>query len=177
MFNASIPRTFISAGTSGRSSVELSYTRTLFGFQLALEFFQCGRGHRNKKIALAVDNRRRDLFPAENHRTVGRTSTLFRTVRRQPADIAGYYRGRLRYSRTSGITNADSAALPVLQQKLTPREVEILVHRYGLYGQIPMTQREVAKKMGISRSYVSRLEKRAIAMLRKQYDQTTFSGF
>ena len=27
-----------------------------------------------------------------------------------------------------------------LQQKLTPREVEILVHRYGLYGQIPMTQ-------------------------------------
>lgn len=64
-----------------------------------------------------------------------------------------------------------------LQQKLTPREVEILVHRYGLYGQIPMTQREVAKKMGISRSYVSRLEKRAIAMLRKQYDQTTFSGF
>ena len=64
-----------------------------------------------------------------------------------------------------------------LQQKLTPREVEILVHRYGLYGQIPMTQREVAKKMGISRSYVSRLEKRAIAMLRKQYDQTPFSGF
>ena len=64
-----------------------------------------------------------------------------------------------------------------LQQKLTPREVEILVHRYGLYGQIPMTQREVAKKMGISRSYVSRLEKRAIAMLRKQYDQTPFSSF
>ena len=64
-----------------------------------------------------------------------------------------------------------------LQQKLTPREVEILVHRYGLYGQIPMTQREVAKKMGISRSYVSRLEKRAIAMLRKQYDQTPFPVF
>ena len=40
-----------------------------------------------------------------------------------------------------------------------------------------MTQREVAKKMGISRSYVSRLEKRAIAMLRKQYGQTPFSSF
>ncbi len=64
-----------------------------------------------------------------------------------------------------------------LQQDLSPREVEILVYRYGLYGKIPMTQREVAKKMGISRSYVSRLEKRAIAILRKQYDQTPFSGF
>ena len=64
-----------------------------------------------------------------------------------------------------------------LQQSLSQREVEILVHRYGLYGQVPMTQREVAKKMGISRSYVSRLEKRAIAVLRKQYDQTPFSGF
>lgn len=64
-----------------------------------------------------------------------------------------------------------------LHHALSPREVEILVHRYGLYGQMPMTQREVAKKMGISRSYVSRLEKRAIAVLRKQYDQTPFSGF
>lgn len=42
-----------------------------------------------------------------------------------------------------------------LEQSLEPREVEILVQRYGLYGSIPMTQREIAKKMGISRSYVS----------------------
>lgn len=42
-----------------------------------------------------------------------------------------------------------------LEQSLEPREVEILVQRYGLYGCIPMTQREIAKKMGISRSYVS----------------------
>lgn len=56
-----------------------------------------------------------------------------------------------------------------LEQCLDPRESEILVHRYGLYGHPPMTQREVAKKLNISRSYVSRLEKHAIEKLRKKY--------
>lgn len=52
-----------------------------------------------------------------------------------------------------------------------PREKEILVTRYGLYGTVPLTQREIAKKMGISRSYVSRLEKRALNTLRKKYGE------
>ncbi|MGN0629968.1 MAG: RNA polymerase sporulation sigma factor SigK [Ruminococcus sp.] len=51
-----------------------------------------------------------------------------------------------------------------------PREREILIARYGLYGTMPLTQREIARKMGISRSYVSRLEKRALASLRKRYN-------
>ena len=41
-----------------------------------------------------------------------------------------------------------------LQEALEPREAEILVCRYGLYGTAPMTQREISKKLGISRSYV-----------------------
>lgn len=57
-----------------------------------------------------------------------------------------------------------------LQKCLEPREIEILVHRYGLYGTPPLTQREVAKELQISRSYVSRLEKHAIEKLRTQYD-------
>ena len=52
-----------------------------------------------------------------------------------------------------------------------PREREILIARYGLYGPIPLTQREIAKKMGISRSYVSRLEKRALSSLRRKYGE------
>ena len=56
-----------------------------------------------------------------------------------------------------------------LERCLTPRETEILVHRYGLYGCAPMTQREVAKQLGISRSYISRLEKHAIEKLRQAY--------
>ncbi len=47
------------------------------------------------------------------------------------------------------------------------REKEILYLRYGLYGKEPLTQKEVAKKLGISRSYVSRIEKKAIMHLRE----------
>lgn len=49
------------------------------------------------------------------------------------------------------------------------REKTILVLRYGLYGNEPHTQRMAAKKLGISRSYVSRIEKKALGMLRKQF--------
>lgn len=51
-------------------------------------------------------------------------------------------------------------------QKLPPREREILCLRYGLGGTEPRTQREVAAKLGISRSYVSRIEKKALETLR-----------
>lgn len=47
------------------------------------------------------------------------------------------------------------------------REKEIIFLRYGLFGKKPLTQREVAKKLGISRSYVSRIEKKAITRLRE----------
>ena len=48
---------------------------------------------------------------------------------------------------------------------LTPREAEIVSLRYGLGGHMPRTQREIAAKLGISRSYVSRIEKRALEKL------------
>ena len=53
---------------------------------------------------------------------------------------------------------------------LTPREREIIVGRYGLNGQRAYTQREIAKKMDISRSYVSRIEKKALEKLQKQFE-------
>ena len=49
---------------------------------------------------------------------------------------------------------------------LNEREQEIIQWRYGLYNQRPVTQREIADKLGISRSYVSRIEKRALEKLK-----------
>jgi RNA polymerase sporulation-specific sigma factor len=52
---------------------------------------------------------------------------------------------------------------------LPPREREIIVLRYGLKGYKPRTQREVADYLGISRSYVSRIEKRALELLKENF--------
>ncbi len=48
------------------------------------------------------------------------------------------------------------------------REKTIIILRYGLYGKMPLTQKQIAAKLGISRSYVSRIEKKIIEKLRKQ---------
>lgn len=54
-----------------------------------------------------------------------------------------------------------------MKQALTPREYMIICRRFGLYGQKETTQREIAKEIGISRSYVSRIEKRALNKMKK----------
>ena len=59
----------------------------------------------------------------------------------------------------------------LVQTILTPREAEIIRLRYGLGGTIPLTQREVAASFGISRSYVSRIEKHALEKLRVELDR------
>ncbi len=53
-----------------------------------------------------------------------------------------------------------------MEQVLDPREYDVVVRRYGLKGQKEQTQQEVGKVYGISRSYVSRIEKRALLKLR-----------
>ena len=58
-----------------------------------------------------------------------------------------------------------------LQSSLTPREREVVCRRYGLLGFAPQPQRVVAKRLGISRSYISRIEKKALEKLRQQFQQ------
>lgn len=52
---------------------------------------------------------------------------------------------------------------------LTPREKEILIRRYGLNNQDEETQKTISKKLGISRSYVSRIEKRALTKILREF--------
>ena len=57
-----------------------------------------------------------------------------------------------------------------LKTHLDKRELNVLTLRYGLFGHQALTQREVAAKLNISRSYVSRIEKKALLKLRKSFD-------
>ena len=60
-----------------------------------------------------------------------------------------------------------------LQSELDAREREIMILRYGLNERRPLTQRETAERLGISRSYVSRIEKAAIEKLRQAFETHT----
>ena len=61
-----------------------------------------------------------------------------------------------------------------LRQYLNKREYQILCMRYGLNGEPALPQREVAVKLGISRSYISRIEKKAIEILQKNLTKDDF---
>lgn len=57
----------------------------------------------------------------------------------------------------------------LLEEILTPLEYDVIKYRYGLFGENELTQRMIAKRLGISRSYVSRIEKNAVLKLRSRF--------
>lgn len=69
--------------------------------------------------------------------------------------------------------DVDKAILRQALETLPPREQEIVFLRYGLEGRKELTQKEVAQTMGISQSYISRLEKRILQRLRKEFLRQT----
>ena len=73
------------------------------------------------------------------------------------------------------LLKSDKSALlrAYLQSELDAREREIMILRYGLNERRPLTQRETAERLGISRSYVSRIEKAAIEKLRQAFETHT----
>lgn len=60
-----------------------------------------------------------------------------------------------------------------INEELDEREKKIIILRYGLNGKEPMTQKNVAKLLNISRSYVSRIETRALKILKKRFDSSS----
>lgn len=60
----------------------------------------------------------------------------------------------------------------ILQDALTPLEYKVIMYRYGLMGEKELTQRVIGKRLHISRSYVSRIEKSALLKLRNRFFTT-----
>ena len=69
--------------------------------------------------------------------------------------------------------DVDKKVLRQALETLPPREQEIVFLRFGLEGRRELTQKEVAQAMGISQSYISRLEKRILQRLRKEFLRQT----
>ncbi len=60
-----------------------------------------------------------------------------------------------------------------ITEELNSREKTVIILRYGLNGKKPMTQKEIAKMLNISRSYVSRIETKALKTLRKRFESSS----
>ena len=69
--------------------------------------------------------------------------------------------------------DVDLRVLRQALEALPSREREIMVLRFGLEGRKELTQKEVAQRMGISQSYISRLEKRILLRLKKEFLRQT----
>jgi RNA polymerase sporulation-specific sigma factor len=67
--------------------------------------------------------------------------------------------------------------IDTMRERLTEREFKIIALRYGIETNIALPQREVAKKLGISRSYISRIEKHAIEIIKEIVQENAFKGF
>ena len=85
----------------------------------------------------------------------GNEISLLDIIETIPFDVVEHY-----------TTNEDIVLLSrFLNSSLTDKEYEVIKLRYGLFGEEELTQREIAKRLNISRSYVSRIEKNAILKL------------
>lgn len=62
-----------------------------------------------------------------------------------------------------------------MKKNLNEREFVILIYRFGLKDSIPRTQQFVADKLGISRSYISRIEKKGFEQTQKRYQKEQYS--
>jgi len=67
--------------------------------------------------------------------------------------------------------------ISAMRERLSDREYKIIALRYGIDTNIALPQREVAKKLGISRSYISRIEKHAIEIIKEIVEESQFKGF
>lgn len=68
------------------------------------------------------------------------------------------------------LKNKTQALYKFVEEITDDRDREIIIKRYGLYNQKELTQREIASEMGISRSYVSRIEKRVLEELKGKFE-------
>jgi RNA polymerase sporulation-specific sigma factor len=75
------------------------------------------------------------------------------------------------------IKTKSAKALKIINKELNEREKEIIMMRYGIGREKAITQREIASKLGISRSYVSRIEKGALEKIHELLSRPGFTMF
>ena len=144
------------------------------GLIKAVDTFDAGKGRLATYACRCIDNellmllrgkkkisREVSLFEPIGQDKEGNEIHLVDVIEQQQPDIV---------DRMETVNNIRTL-LKLIDECLTEREREILILRYGLGGMPEATQSEIGVKLGISRSYVSRIEKKALLKLREKFEQ------
>ena len=143
------------------------------GLIKAIDSFDAGKGKLSTYASRCIDNellmflrakkktsREVSLYEPIGTDREGNEINLLDIIEQDQIDVIDRMEAEDKLSRLSGL----------IHDKLNDREREIIVLRYGLTSEYEVTQREIGRKLGISRSYVSRIEKRALEKLREAFE-------
>ncbi len=145
------------------------------GLIKAIDSFDSGKGKLSTYASRCIDNellmflrarkktsREVSLYEPIGTDREGNEINLLDIMEQEQVDVVDRLEAENKLSRLSGL----------IREKLNEREREIIILRYGLTSEYEVTQREIGRKLGISRSYVSRIEKRALEKLREAYEMS-----
>lgn len=143
------------------------------GLIKAIDSFDAGKGKLSTYASRCIDNELLMLLRAKKKTSreislyepigtdrEGNEINLLDVIEQEQTDVVDRMEVQDRLVRLKGL----------IGERLTDREREIITLRYGLGGRQEITQREIGRRLGISRSYVSRIEKRALEKLREGYE-------
>lgn len=143
------------------------------GLIKAIDSFDSGKGKLSTYASRCIDNELLMLLRAKKKTSrevslyepigtdrEGNEINLLDVIEQEQTDVVERMEVEDRLRRLTGL----------IGERLTDREREIITLRYGLSGGREITQREIGHKLGISRSYVSRIEKRALEKLKEGYE-------
>ncbi len=143
------------------------------GLIKAIDSFDAGKGKLSTYASRCIDNellmflrakkktsREVSLYEPIGTDREGNEINLLDIIEQDQVDVIDRMEAEDKLSRLSGL----------IHDRLSDREREIITLRYGLTSEYEVTQREIGRKLGISRSYVSRIEKRALEKLREAFE-------
>ena len=143
------------------------------GLIKAIDSFDAGKGKLSTYASRCIDNellmflrakkktsREVSLYDPIGTDREGNEINLLDIIEQDQIDVVDRMEAEDKLSRLSGL----------IHDTLNDREREIITLRYGLTNEYEVTQREIGRKLGISRSYVSRIEKRALEKLREAFE-------
>lgn len=143
------------------------------GLIKAVDTFDAGKGHLATYACRCIDNEL--LMLLRSKKKTSREISLFEPIGQDKEGNEIHLVDVIEQEQPDIIEDMElcrkkAKLLLLMDRCLTEREREIIILRYGLKGTAEQTQNEIGKLLGISRSYVSRIEKKALQKLRNGFD-------